>query len=41
MSRPAWDAWIEIEEAVSSLHEVRSRPAWDAWIEIGLKRLVV
>ena len=34
LSRPAWDAWIEIDGSLymNGLHE--SRPAWDAWIEI-------
>ena len=35
MSRPAWDAWIEIDLSVRPLRKVvSSRPAWDAWIEI-------
>ena len=35
MSRPAWDAWIEIASSSKPVtHFCGSRPAWDAWIEI-------
>ena len=34
LSRPAWDAWIEINLLNSSSSFSLSRPAWDAWIEI-------
>ena len=34
MSRPAWDAWIEIAGVERAATAVVSRPAWDAWIEI-------
>ena len=34
MSRPAWDAWIEIIRSPSSIEYHSSRPAWDAWIEM-------
>ena len=35
LSRPAWDAWIEIvKEVLHQACEEESRPAWDAWIEI-------
>ena len=34
MSRPAWDAWIEIPLKFSLALAFTSRPAWDAWIEI-------
>ena len=33
-SRPAWGAWIEIEEPKGRHAEDASRPAWGAWIEI-------
>ena len=34
LSRPAWDAWIEIEDTLNGKTQTTSRPAWDAWIEI-------
>ena len=35
MSRPAWDAWIEIPFSNKNTElSPGSRPAWDAWIEI-------
>ena len=34
MSRPAWDAWIEMGLTPYEWWESGSRPAWDAWIEI-------
>ena len=34
-SHPAWDAWIEIKDADSTVtKDGTSHPAWDAWIEI-------
>ena len=36
LSRPAWDAWIEIISEIAVELEIKSRPAWDAWIEISL-----
>ena len=37
LSRPAWDAWIEIAGADKVATADKSRPAWDAWIEISIK----
>ena len=34
LSRPAWDAWIEIIKYTADAVLKLSRPAWDAWIEI-------
>ena len=34
LSRPAWDAWIEINVPRADCWTFGSRPAWDAWIEI-------
>ena len=34
-SRPAWDAWIEMQNYRRRYGEYMSRPAWDAWIEIS------
>ena len=38
MSRPAWDAWIEMLFAGETGLTMESRPAWDAWIEILMER---
>ena len=38
LSRPAWDAWIEIGHPPVRTISIRSRPAWDAWIEIAVPR---
>ena len=37
-SRPAWGAWIEIEDTLKDWKEGKSRPAWGAWIEIPAGR---
>ena len=37
LSRPAWDAWIEIALLGGSVMSFVSRPAWDAWIEITVR----
>ena len=34
LSRPAWDAWIEMIIDAIKYALTKSRPAWDAWIEI-------
>ena len=34
LSRPAWDAWIEMEQISVVESAIASRPAWDAWIEM-------
>ena len=38
LSRPAWDAWIEIKLYRTLFRLSTSRPAWDAWIEIYIHR---
>jgi len=34
MSRPAWGAWIEIQQRMHDEGGTKSRPAWGAWIEM-------